>query len=357
MKIAIITFQETNNYGASLQNYALQQAILKSGHIVRTIDYRSKYIGKPFGLSHLRKKGLFSYLFGVMGYVIYLPRTKKCRRFRKNIFYTRPVKADSIEALNEEYDLFITGSDQVWNYKLTGSDTAYMLDFVKDKRKCNSYAASLGVSQIDPSVRSQYYELLKDYNIITVREESSVPLLKDILGRNIRSVSDPCLLLTAHEWSKVAAAPKSTGYIFVYQLGISSDIVLLARKIAKEKNLKLIFAPFPVGAFAMGKWDISAGNAEVLGYIKDADYVVTDSFHGTLLSMIFHKNFFTKVSGTHAGVSSRIYDLLKHYHLTDRIIQKDIDYSKNISYDQIQPMLDADRASSLQELKNILSAK
>jgi len=355
MKVGIITFQETNNYGAVLQNYALQQAILQRGYSVETIDYRSTYIGKPYRLSHLRKKGLFAYLFGVLGYLIYLPRTGKCRKFRQMIYYSRPVDMNSIGELNNEYDIFITGSDQVWNHKLTGMDTTYMLDFVTDKSKCNSFAASVGLSEIENSEKEQYCSLLKDYGHITVREKSASSLMENVLSRHIQIVSDPCLMLTKEKWGTVAIEPEnSQKYVFVYQLGVSPDIVKLARRIAKKESLDLVFVPFPVGAFAPGKWDICAGNAELIGYIKNAEYVVTDSFHGTLLSIIFNKKFFTKISGTHAGVGSRIYDLLEHYGVTNRIIHENIDFEQVISYDIINEKLEKDRKNAFLELDKIL---
>lgn len=358
MKIGIITFQETNNYGASLQNYALQQAILHMGHSVDTIDYRSSYIGKPYRLAHLKNKGLFSYLFGVMGYLIYLPRTGKCRRFRQKISYSRPVNRETIGALNQEYDVFITGSDQVWNYKLTGMDPVYLLGFVEDKAKCSSYAASVGISELEPAAEEQYRGLLKGFHMITVRESSSVPLLKSILQRDVFPAADPCLLLTAEEWKQAAVMPKGKGrYVFVYQLGFSADIVKLARRIAEENRLKLVFTPFPVGAFAWGKWDMRAGSAELAGYIKEAEYIVTDSFHGTLLSLIFQKKFFTKIAGTHAGVGSRIYDLLEHYEITDRIVSENIDYKASMPYDRIAEKLSQDRERSLALLDKILTRR
>lgn len=358
MRVGIITFQETNNYGAVLQNYALQRAIVKKGHDVRTIDYRSSYIGKPWRPAHLKNKGFVSYIFGILGYVIYMPRGRKCRNFRKLIRYTEPVTEKNLHELNNAFDLFITGSDQVWNLRLTGMDAAYMLNFVTDKSKCGSYAASIGLSKISLSQKEFFRTFLNDFHFISVREKGAARLLADTLKREVATASDPCLLLTAEEWAAVSADPESTqGYVLVYQLGVSSDAVGLAKRIAGEKSLKLVFIPFPVGAFAAGRWDIKAGNAELIGYIKNAAYVVTDSFHGTLLSIIFNKNFFTKVSGTHAGVSSRIHDLLEHYGLENRIIQSGMDYEQQIPYESINEQVKKDREISLRILDQILHTK
>lgn len=355
MKVGIVTFQETNNYGAVLQNYALQQAIIKRGHQVETIDYKSEYIGKPYRLSHLKNKGIFSYLFGVMGYIIYLPRTKKCREFKKHIFYSKPVRKAELNQLNQQYDCFITGSDQVWNHKLTGTDTTYMLDFVTDKSKCNSFAASIGLSEIENEKYQIYKTLIEGYSHVTVREPSAEKLLEPIVQRKVETVSDPCILLSKEEWSSVAKTmKKKDSYVAVYQLGVSPEVVKLANKLAKENNLKVVYIPFPVGNFGKGKWDMFAGNAELLGYIRDAAYVVTDSFHGTMFSIIFNKQFFTKVSGTHAGVGSRIVDLLNSLGLSDRIIGDGLKDKENIDYSTVNRLIEQRKCQAEAVLERIL---
>jgi len=356
MKVGIVTFQETNNYGAVLQNYALQQAIIKKGHQVETIDYKSEYIGKPYRFSHLKRKGLFNYLFGVMGYMIYMPRTKRCKEFKKWVFYSRAVKKMELASLVDDYDCFITGSDQVWNHKLTGMDGTYMLDFVPDKSKCNSFAASIGLKELEPEMQKEYKALLKDYANITVREKSAKSLLEPIVGRPVEAVSDPCVLLSREEWSSVAKTmrPKES-YVAVYQLGVSADVVNLAKKIAKENNLKVVYIPFPVGSLGKGKWDVSAGNAEVLGYIRDAAYVVTDSFHGTLLSIIFNKQFFTKCGGTHSGVGSRIIDLLDDLGLNSRLINENLNYKERIDYTNVNVVIKQKKSQAESILEKILA--
>lgn len=354
MKVGIVTFQETNNYGAILQNYALQTAIRKLGHEAETIDYKSAYIGKPYRLRHLKDKGLMTYLLGVAGYFIYLPRTAANNRFRKRLKYSKKVDAKTVKELSDTYDLYITGSDQVWNYKLTGMDPYYMLGFVKDKSKCNSFSASIGVQEIANSKKKAIRRYLKDYNYISVREESAKTALSSVIKNDIDVVSDPTIMLTSNEWSKVAAKKPKYKYVYVYQLGVSSDVVAMAKKIAKENGLKIIFTPFPVGKPAMGKYHITAGAGEVVSYIKNAEYVITDSFHGTMLSIIFHKKFFTKCAGTHAGVGSRIHDMLDKYGLLGRLLNKESDYKEDIDFDSVQKIIDAEKDNCYRVLEKIL---
>ena len=350
MKVGIVTFQETNNYGALLQNYALQKAIKDAGHSCDTIDYKSSYIGRPLGFAHLKNKGLKTYLLGVAGYLIYLPRSKRNRFFRKNISYSPKMYKEDLEELNDTYDMFICGSDQVWNYKLTGDDPYYFMDFVKDKNKCVSFAASLGLNEIDDKHKGMFIHYLSEYKYLSAREESASKLVGECVKRDIETVPDPCMLLDASEWEAVSLRPLKRGYVYVYQLGVSKDVVLLAKKIAKEKKLEIIYTPFPVGSMSGGEYRINAGAQDVLGFIRDAEYVITDSFHGTLLSIIMNKQFFTKCSGTHAGVGNRIHDLLTRYGLTNRLLSGELDYTEDIDYSSLNDKLNEDRENA----KNIL---
>lgn len=354
MKVGIVTFQETNNYGANLQNYALQQAIKQLGSEPETIDYRSRYIGRPYGLAHLKNKGLGTYLFGVVGYMVYALRTSKTKQFRRNIAYSPKVKREGLAAMNDRYDVFLTGSDQVFNHKLTGLDGTYMLDFVHDKTRCHSYAASLGLAELDPSVQEQYRAWLGEFKTLTVREQTAVGVLEDVLGRDVSVVSDPCFLLERSDWEKVVCKPKQKQpYVFVYELAMSKDVVSLAQRIAKEKGLKIVFAPFPMGKMANGSWQLGAGPGEILGFIRDAEYVVTDSFHGTLFSILFNKRFYTRIADKKIG--SRVSDLLAKCGLEERLItSQDQPLLDEIDYEAVNEIIAQYRLESRETLKTML---
>lgn len=355
MKVGIVTFQETNNYGANLQNYALQQAVKQLGGTPETIDYRSRYIGRPYGLAHLKNKGLGAYLFGVVGYLVYALRTGKTKAFRRAIDYSPKVKRDGLEALNGRYDRFLTGSDQVFNHKLTGMDGTYMLDFVKDKSKCHSYAASLGLAELEPEVQEQYRAWLSEFASLTVREQTAAEVLSETLEREVTVVSDPCFLLERADWEKAVVPPKvKKPYVFVYELAWSKDVVAVAQRIAKEKGLKIVFAPFPMGKAACGSWRLGAGPGEILGLIRDAEYVVTDSFHGTLFSILFNKAFYTRIAEKKIG--SRISDLLKKCGLEDRLLDPSMtSFSSDIDYAAVNAIIGEYRRASREALRTMIS--
>lgn len=355
MKVGIVTFQETNNYGANLQNYALQQAVRQLGGTPETIDYRSRYIGRPYGLAHLKNKGLGTYLFGVVGYLVYALRTKNTKRFRRRIAYSPKVKRDGLAAMNDCYDCFLTGSDQVFNHKLTGMDGTYMLDFVNDKSRCHSYAASLGLAALEPEVQAQYKAWLSEFASLTVREQTAAEVLSEVLDREVSVVSDPCFLLERTDWEQVVVEPKmKKPYVFVYELAMSKDVVALAQKIAKEKGLKIVFAPFPMGKAALGSWRLGAGPGEILGLIRDAEYVVTDSFHGTLFSILFNKAFYTRIAEKKIG--SRISDLLTKCGLEDRLLDPSMEtFSSDIDYTAVNAIIDEYRRESRQKLSAMIT--
>lgn len=359
MKAGVITFQNANNYGALLQAYALQTAIKKSGCKAEIIDYMSGYIEKPYSIRHLKIKGVKTYIIGLIGYICYLPRRKKCNNFRKYLSYSRKVDADSIEQMNSEYDIFITGSDQVWNYKLTGKDMNFLLKFVHENEKKFSYAASIGLDEIEQCVRNEYKELLAGFQEISLRERRAKEIVYELCGKTGQVVVDPTLLLTRQDWERVIVSPqRKKGYIAVYQLGISKRFTEFVRKTARDKHLKVWYIPFPLGGFVKGKWDITVGPSEWLGIVKNADYVVTDSYHGVIFSLLFHRKFIVEVNERNKNVGSRIYDLLEKVDLNSRLLNNtDVqDIGADICFAKVDEVLERERKLSREYLNKIINS-
>lgn len=357
MRVGIITFQHANNYGAILQAYALQTAVKKYGHECDVIAYKSEYIEKPYSFSQLKRKGLVQYVIGTLGYVCYLPRRKACNRFRSLISYSRKVDKDSIASMNDEYDLFLAGSDQVWNYKLTGGDMNFLLKFVADSHKKNSYAASIGIHDIEDFMKEEYKENLKSFSHISVREKRAKEILQELGDIDSTVVVDPTLLLAAKEWEALIEEDgDKEEYILVYQLGISKRLVSYVKKLSKEKKLKVRYIPFPLGGYVRSRCMLKAGPYEWLRLFKNAKYVVTDSFHGVVFSILFHKQFVVEVNERNKNVGGRIYELLDRVNLNNRIINKNagIDIADEINFDTADRVLSEQRQCSCKYLGNIL---
>lgn len=362
-KIGIITFHSAHNYGAMLQVYALQETLLQFGHQVEIVDYRDKKIMsgyKFFKLDHknvytLVKSFIASFVFLIPNYI----RSKRFNNFLKEHLNTTRKKYKSEEDLKNnppEENIYIVGSDQVWNTALTGSlKDVYTLNFGRDNIKRISYAASIGKSQIPDELKNEYKEKLSNIDVISVREEQAKEILKDLIDKNIEVVLDPTLLLERKKWISLIDKEnkEKEKYIFIYGIGERDRLYKIANYISDKTNLKLIhFDKGNKGYKNVLRSAYSDGPIEFLKLIKNAEYVIAQSFHGTVFSIIFRKKFFVIPDKT---TSSRVVNLLKKLGLEDRIINniEDIkEYNIDIDYENVESKLKFEREKSLEFLKN-----
>lgn len=353
-KIATLTFQNADNYGAILQCYALQKAIEKLGYESMVLNYNCEYLSKPWGIAAFRRKGLVRYILGNINALLRQMRRKEFSAFRKMIKMTKLIKKSELSKINNEFEKFVVGSDQVWNYDLTDMDTTYLLDFVTDNNKKCSYAASFGVKKLPSKYEKNYQRLLKQFSYISVREESASQLMDELVGVSCDVVIDPTLLLSAEEWEKVAITPKlKEKYIFLYQASASKKMLSFAKKLQKKTGLKIVTAPFPMGYPGKFTADIKCGPQRWLGYIKNAEYIVTDSFHGTVFSIIFEKQLFVCLN----DYSTRIINLLNTMDKNECLVTEDteIEIIKRIDYLKTKQKVLDERMKSISVLRNMIS--
>ena len=225
-----------------------------------------------------------------------------------------------------DYDVFVAGSDQVWNPSAASSIEPYFLTFAPKEAKKISYASSFGVSQIAPILQERFRNLLDNIDVISVRETSGVELVKQLTGREAALVADPTLLLTKQEWiSYMKAYPgMPERYVLVYQLSASDAIVNLAQKIGQERNIPVYCIckrAFRVEKNAGIVNILDAGPAEFLSLIANAEFVVTNSFHGTAFSVNFNVPFYTVVSSKKKN-NARMESLLETVDLKDRLLDE-----------------------------------
>lgn len=319
-RVGVITFHDYDNYGAILQSYALQRKLKEMGTYPEIIDYRCDYISNPFRLVNLKKKGLFNYIYGAIGHICYIPRRRQCNLFRKHMRYSQPVSKGNMGAVAGKYDIYIAGSDQIWDYKLTNFDTTYFLDFVKKGKKKCSYAASIGEHEPPEQYRKKYSSLLKDFDQILVREDYGADIVESLTGSRPGITCDPTLLLTADEWTSLLKEPRCKNkYILVYQLGINKELVDFVRRLKKKTGLRVVYIPFPLVGLMNCSCKIAIGPAQWMGLFKNAEYVISDSFHGVVYSLLFNRNFFAMVNGHH--MNRRVQQLLKMVGLSHRTIE------------------------------------
>lgn len=283
MKAGIFTLQESDNYGAVLQAYALQTFLKRIGveseFVIfekETVTEKAKDPVVPL-IKKLRMEEKKRSLFFDDFRGIYL----KC---------SIPFPRQNAEDLNDRYDLFIAGSDQVWNLSIPGVDGRYFLPFV-DPCKRFSYAASFGRNHISENTRNWCAQQLKKFQAISVREERGRKIIKECTGRDSVVCLDPVFLLERTEWEKLTSAGESVPYVLLYFMQYNKELMMRAQNAAEAKGLKLriVTASFmqPCGFDA---WS-GTGVTDWLSLIKNAEYVYTNSFHGIAFSMIFERSF------------------------------------------------------------------
>lgn len=334
-KIGILTFHRAINYGALLQCYGLQEKLTELGADAEVVDYRSSYVENAYRLLWgLNKKKLNSWKTTLKGVPQVKRKKKLFRRFSaNNLKLTEACTRDNIAKVTGDMDIIITGSDQVWNMDVCGNDHTYMLDFVNEKNRKASYAVSLGGYKFP----EDEIKMLQNFGSLSIRESKSRDYVADITGQSVNLDVDPTLLVKADVWKKVLTDKKpSKPYIFIYSVHPQNRMAEYAVNLAKEKGLEVYHLHNRV------KKDIKEEGINVLSdcspeefltMIYNAEYVVTNSFHGTVFSIIFHKQFLSELE-TKGGFNNRVWDLLNELGIERRILERKIYYEKDFSIDE-----------------------
>lgn len=343
MKIGIITFQDAYNYGAVLQAYALRN---KLGSKAEIINYQNDYF-KNTNHYFIEESNILKRIIRRIKIHDLKVRTDKFCEFVDTLLLSNrePV---CVEELENQYDAFVVGSDQVWNLECTGNDTTYYLDFVKTK-KMYSYAASFGKTKLSDKEISLIKSKIVDYTYVSVREESAKDILISNGLKDVVVVLDPTLLLTATEWRKIFAPKKiKDRYIFVYNVTGDIGILKYAKRIAKKRGLKVYYITASIKPVFNVKMIMDAGPREWLNYIMQSEMVITNSYHGCIFSMIFHKNFRIFFSNNNLKNSTRIEDLLEKVGMKDIISYNSVQENRkvDIDYKEIDSILDKLRNQS-----------
>lgn len=367
MRIGILSYHNSINYGATLQIYALKKTLEKLGADVSVIDYRvisSEY--SNFSLKNTIKS--VGYPRAFVKFVYYHIVAKKNVKVKnekfeefKNENFKLTKHFNSIEEFVNEnnFDIVICGSDQIWNPEITnGFDRMMFCDFYSNKIGKYSYAASVGDVNLisNEEKKIEFLKLIKNFNSIAVREEDLANFISQNSALNPLVTLDPTLLLDAEEYKSVENTYKSKEkYILVYQLARYPRLMQVAQLLAKEENLKIVeiinnpyVLPFNKNML------FSASPSEFLNLINNAEYVITNSFHGTAFSIIYKKNFYTVASRTR---NSRIINILNTLGLSNRLLYENQEaFSKNpIDYNKVAILLARERQKSLNYLNNIVN--
>lgn len=373
MRIGIITILKVNNYGAELQAFATQEAIKKLGVDAEIIDYlfykHPKHIktnlSRPLFKSSWKKQ-LAEFLYPIVSKVKELgSKDSKLRKSRFEKFHEINTsqsrvfrKLDDLYSECPDYDVFIVGSDQVWNPGIYSSLKPYFLDFAPMGKRKVAYASSFGIGALPENVKATYKNYLSSFDTIGVREKSGVNIIND-LGLKAENVLDPTLLLNGDDWRNVSS--KYDGlperYVAVYELASSPYL----QKVAKEVSESLGCPIVRISRTTCDKTAINvtdAGPAEFLSILQNAEFVVTDSFHGTAFSVNFEKPFFT-ITPNRKDNNSRQADLLALLGIENRILRENDPIPSNISLDfsNVNMRLEDERVKSINFLRTAIYGK
>ena len=330
MKIKIITIHNIPNFGSIFQCLALCEYLKKIGYKnIEVINYNPDY----FNANTFRAK-----IAKIINYKYYKRRTKKFNDFiNKYIPVTSKSSKTLLELKENESgaDLYIVGGDQLWNvYHDCGRDDAYKLTWASGRKI--SYGTSLGQTDFTDYQLQELGKKIADLQYVAVRESSSVNLLKSVGIHAFHSV-DPIFLLDRKDYEKYLLPISQPRYLLVYLVTPSLLLEKCISYLSKTYNLKVILCSGFSKKCTCDLFLKDLGPDEILSYIKNAEIVLSSSFHATSFSILFKKQFFTSLPDVHTN--ERIEDLLRIQGLYNRIIKNDSDLenqlSQNIDYTSI----------------------
>lgn len=359
MKIGIITYHRSNNYGAQLQAYAMCHFLQKMAHEAEVIDCNTIGVGPIFMWSLGSLRAIFgSIRNNFLSLVSERKRYRLFNEFSRNMIGLSKPSYTKVE-LNKackNYDYIITGSDQVWHPMICEGNTRFFLDLpIPDNRKI-AYAPSFGVSEYSKEEVDEYMPLISKIGHLSVREESGRRMIKKYTGRDAKIVIDPTMLLTRADWDKILIPAKYKKYLFYFTiLDEPNGTDGLVRKIAHEKGLEIVRIGTVRDIMKRGFINARAsGPQQFLGLVRDADFVVTTSFHGTVFSILYEKQFFCVLNNNDRN--SRMETLLCGLGLDSRMIRNihncKISKVSIINYQDVNARLAELRDESMQFLNN-----
>jgi hypothetical protein len=374
-KIGIITLNGYFNYGNRLQNYATEQVLKSLGYKVETIINDTSPINRT-------NMGFFNYFSKIkeMKYKEILMEIKKMNNFYlhgEKLKAYRKKKAKFLKNFSDEYinesdyhikindipeeliskfDFFITGSDQVWNpYYVRKHSSINFLRFAPIEKRI-AYAPSFGVTEIPSKDKKNYTNWLSEMKKLSVREDLGAKIIKELTNRRAEVLIDPTMMLKKEEWIKISKKdskkPKN-GFLLIYILGeLPKKRKKQIRRFAKENNLDIV-------NLSMGSdWsDFIIGPSEFIDYFNSASVIFTDSFHGTIFSILFKNPFVTfSRQGSHEMIS-RINTLLERFKMEKRLesnINLTYEEIMKINFDHIDTILEKERKKTFNYLRAAL---
>ena len=372
MKTGLVTFYHIHHYGAMLQAYATERAVEALGSECEIIDYYvnqdNRLFRKPSSLGNAAADA-----HTAMHYASLKERHQRFERFAREhlrISAHHFREAGELEAAELPYDVILSGSDQIWNPKIFPGgrfDPVFFAAF--SQRRKIAYAPSFGIPRVPAEMEGELNAYLDTYSHLSTRERQGQQIILQATGREVPVVLDPTLLLRREEWSQVANTPAGYpapqgadgkgGYLLCYCISHPGPLEPYIRRLAEETGLPVVqLCGIRRKIHPKAQCILDAGPAEFLGLFRNAAYVCTNSFHGTVFSTLFQKPFFTAVAPSELAEPerSRTFSLLSRLGLTERIIGKGdtAQLLDEVDWSAVEARLDSARADSLAYLQSAL---
>ncbi|TPE68975.1 polysaccharide pyruvyl transferase family protein [Halalkalibacterium halodurans] len=378
-KIGIITLNGYFNYGNRLQNYAVQEVLKLFGYYVETLivdinkNQEKDKNRSLFKKNNSIKERSFVEIMDKINKKIWLSINKKniekARLNRTEIFkkFTKDFINETDFRINEnnipsnladDYEYFVTGSDQVWNPDYMSGSSIYFLTFAP-KEKRIAFSPSFGVSEIPFKYQSNYKKWIREIEHLSVREDAGAKIIKDLTGKDAKVLLDPTMMLTKEKWLSISSRPKNVGstkYLLTYFLGgVPREYRDEINKIVKDNNLEIINL-----ANIKDSETYQTGPSEFIQYINSASVFCTDSFHGAVFSILLETPFIVfQRKGNSPSMYSRIDTLLNTFDLNSRKASNIITNEEifNIDFSHIPEILEYERNKTLTYLSKALGGK
>ena len=341
MKIKTITCHDVYNVGASLQAYALAEYLRQQGHDVEIIHYKPDYLSNHYSLwgvgnsrynrPFLRELYLLAKLPGRLK-ARYGKRKKAFDAFTRELLPVTEKRYASNEELKKEppeADVYFAGSDQIWNtFFSNGKDPAFYLDFVPENKIKASYAASFATESLPEEWKGQIKEWLSELDYISVRESSGVEICREMGLAEAVQVLDPVFLISDGDWQRIEKPLHlAEPYLLIYDFDRNPEIKKYVKRIAKKNNWKIYSV---LSCDYADRCFTQEGPAAFLSLIRNAEFVVSNSFHATAFSLIFQKQFV--VFNRNEGINTRMRDLAQLAGIQERLISDPGSDVQDINY-------------------------
>lgn len=387
MNICIATWYKSINYGTCLQAYGLYHFLENQKHNCYMLD-RCRYfsIYNPLDwiiilekvIKHWRLRKLYKKEQSLINDLQkenidgFSKREQLIDDFTKTYQMTNLLNKDDYINLANKCDVFITGSDQIWNPSHFSRE--YLLNFVPNDKKKIAYSSSFGVKSVTGYYAKVYKKLLSRFNSIGVREADGIKIVKDLTNKQAKVVLDPTMLLTQKEWNELTKQASISNeiqslknYVLCYFVGNTVNYWSTVNKLKQKLNKDIVIIPYNADSYKQeGIINIETGPKEFLWLIKHCDLLCTDSFHATVFANIFNSNYcvFKRFKDTSKeSQNSRLDTLLNMFDLKERFIEaNDTDnlskiINTPIDWHKINDILDKKRANSINFLLNSIEAK